>query len=167
MWAPNAPARRMSVTVGEPACSTSKSMPARSAALASWIARTSFCVIVSCVSPAAYSTYENVRPSETMRSVRVAISPEIVPSVSIRPARNISATTSMMPEPHTPVTPDDLTASSKPGSSDHRSDPITLNDGSSDSRSIRTRSMAPAVARCPQLICAPSNAGPVGLDAAY
>jgi hypothetical protein len=27
---------------------------------------------------------------------------------------------------------------------------------------MRTRSIAPAVARCPQLICAPSNAGPVG-----
>ena len=46
MWAPNAPARRMSVISGDPACSTSSSMPARSAALASWIALTSFCVIV-------------------------------------------------------------------------------------------------------------------------
>ena len=31
---------------------------------------------------------------------------------------------------------------------------------------MRTRSIAPGAARWPQLICAPSNAGPVGLDAA-
>ena len=37
---------------------------------------------------------------------------------------------------------------------------------SSVAGSMRTRSIAPAVARWPQLICAPSNAGPVGLDAA-
>ena len=31
---------------------------------------------------------------------------------------------------------------------------------------MRTRSIAPGAARCPQEICAPSNAGPVGLEAA-
>ena len=31
---------------------------------------------------------------------------------------------------------------------------------------MRTRSIAPGAARWPQLICAPSNAGPVGDDAA-
>src|SRR3954452_1950081 len=45
MWAPNAPARRMSPTLSTPACIISRSMPARSAALASWMARTSFCVM--------------------------------------------------------------------------------------------------------------------------
>ena len=45
------------------------------------------------------------------------------------------------------------------------SQPITLNRGSSVSRSIRTRSIAPGAARWPQAICAPSNAGPVGLRA--
>ena len=84
----------------------------------------------------------------------------------ITPARNSSATTSMMPEPHTPVTPAGGRCSSNPGSSDQRSMPITLMRGSSVSRSMRTRSIAPAVARCPHEICAPSNAGPVGLDAA-
>ena len=38
--------------------------------------------------------------------------------------------------------------------------------GSSVCSSMRTRSIAPGAARWPQLICAPSNAGPVGLDAA-
>ena len=38
-------------------------------------------------------------------------------------------------------------ASLKPGSSDQRSEPITLNRGSSVSRSMRTRSIAPGAAR--------------------
>ena len=42
------------------------------------------------------------------------------------PARYISAITSMMPEPQMPVTPVAPVASAKPGSSDHRSQPITL-----------------------------------------
>ena len=58
----------------------------------------------------------------------------------------------MIPDPHTPVT--------------RVPPPITPSSGSSVSGSMRTRSIAPAVARCPQLIWAPSNAGPVGLDAA-
>ncbi len=74
--------------------------------------------------------------------------------------------TSMMPEPHTPVTPVRAVAASKPGSSDHRSLPITLTRGSSVAGSMRTRSMAPGAARWPQLICAPSKAGPVGLEQA-
>jgi len=72
----------------------------------------------------------------------------------------------MMPEPQMPVTPVAAVASAKPGSSDHRSQPITLSRGSSVSGSMRTRSMAPGAARCPQPICAPSNAGPVGLEQA-
>ena len=51
MCAPKAPASRTSVTSGCPACSSSSSMPARSAALASWIARTSFCVMARRVDP--------------------------------------------------------------------------------------------------------------------
>ena len=43
---------------------------------------------------------------------------------------------------------------------------MTRKRGSSVSRSMRTRSMAPGAARCPELIWAPSNAGPVGLLAA-
>ena len=51
MCAPNAPARRTdrSRRVGPPACSHSRSMPARSAAFANWIARTSSCVTSICV----------------------------------------------------------------------------------------------------------------------
>ena len=74
--------------------------------------------------------------------------------------------TSTMPEPQMPVTPSRRTTLSKPGSSDQRGDPMTRNRGSSVSRSIRTRSIAPGAARWPPLICAPSNAGPVGLEAA-
>ena len=43
-------------------------MPARSAALANWIARTSFWVMVSRVDPCSYRTYANVRPSATTRA---------------------------------------------------------------------------------------------------
>ena len=43
---------------------------------------------------------------------------------------------------------------------------MTLKRGSSVSGSMRTRSIAPGAARWPQLICAPSNAGPVGLEQA-
>ena len=67
--APNAPAKRMSSTSGLPACSTNKSIPARSAALANWIARISFCVINILTSPCSYNTYENVRSSATTRGV--------------------------------------------------------------------------------------------------
>ena len=68
------------------------------------------------------------------------------------PARYISANASMMPEPHTPVTPICLVASAKPGSSDHLSLPMTRKRGSSVSGSMRTRSMAPGAARWPQEI---------------
>ena len=51
--------------------------------------------------------------------------------------------TSMMPDPQTPVMPMAAIASSKPGSSDQRSEPMTLKRGSSVSRSMRTRSIAP------------------------
>ena len=72
----------------------------------------------------------------------------------------------MMPEPQMPVTPVAAVAAAKPASSDHRSQPITLTRGSRVAGSMRTRSMAPGAARWPQLICAPSNAGPVGLEQA-
>ena len=54
----------------------------------------------------------------------------------------------------------------KPGSSDQASTPMTWKRGSSVSRSMRTRSMAPGAARWPPEIWAPSKAGPVGLEAA-
>ena len=82
------------------------------------------------------------------------------------PERYSSPITSMIPDPHTPEIPVSMTTASKSGSSDQRSLPITLTRGSSVARSMRTRSIAPIVARCPQLTWAPSNAGPVGLDAA-
>ena len=65
-----------------------------------------------------------------------------------------------------PVMPKFTIESVKPGSSDQNSEPITRTRTSNVSGSMRTRSMAPGAARCPQLICAPSNAGPVGLEQA-
>ena len=53
----------------------------------------------------------------------------------------------MMPEPHTPLIVRLSVAAAKPGSSLHRSQPITLKRGASVVRSMRTRSIAPAVAR--------------------
>jgi hypothetical protein len=49
----------------------------------------------------------------------------MTPSSVMMPARYISAMISMMPEPQTPVTPTFFAASSKPGSSDHGSMPMT------------------------------------------
>ncbi len=72
----------------------------------------------------------------------------------------------MIPEPQMPVTPLRAMAALKPGSSDHRSEPMTLNFAASVIGSMRTLSIAPGAARCPQLICAPSKAGPVGLEQA-
>ena len=86
-----------------------------------------------------------------MRWVCSAKAPSTTPSVVMIPARYISAMTSMIPEPQMPVTPVPDIASLNPGSSDHRSLPMHLNLGSSVSRSMRTRSMAPTVARCPLL----------------
>ena len=68
----------------------------------------------------------------------------------------------MMPDPQIPVT----APGSNPGASDHASFPMTRSRGSRVAGSMRTRSIAPGAARWPQLIWAPSNAGPVGLDAA-
>ena len=92
----------------------------------------------------------------------------MTPSALMTPARYSSATTSMIPDPQIPVTPVPAaeTAAENPGSSDQASTPMIRNRGSSVSRSIRTRSIAPGAARCPALIWAPSNAGPVGLLAA-
>ena len=55
----------------------------------------------------------------------------MMPSCVRSPARNISATASMMPEPQMPVTPILPVAAAKPSSSDQRSQPITLKRGSS------------------------------------
>ena len=104
-----------------------------------------------------------MRPTASTRGERAAKAPSITPLAVRMPHKNISAITSMMPEPQTPVTG---VAGSKPGSLDHNSQPITLKRGSSVARSIRTRSMAPGAARWPQEICAPSNAGPVGEEQA-
>ena len=57
-------------------------------------------------------------------------------------------------------------SSLKSGSSDQSCDPMTLKRGFNVMGSILTRSIAPAAARCPQLIWAPSKAGPVGLEQA-
>ena len=102
----------------------------------------SFCVIRSSGSP-GQRTYENVRPSGTILGERAASEPSIVPSVVRIPASSNSATTSTMPDPHTPVT----RVPAKPGSSDQESQPTTLTRGSSVSVSIRTRSIAPGAAR--------------------
>ena len=51
MWLPKAPARPMRSTFVTPRWSISSATPAYSAALASWIARTSFCVIFIGTSP--------------------------------------------------------------------------------------------------------------------
>ena len=69
------------------------------------------------------------------------------PNDAIRPmtpARNSSATTSMIPEPQMPVIPVSPVASANPGSSDHSGLPMTRKRGSSVWGSTRTRSMAPA-----------------------
>ena len=55
--------------------------------------------------------------------------------------------TSMIPEPQMPVIPVSVTAVANAGSPDQASTPMTLNRGSSVSRSMRTRSMAPGAAR--------------------
>ena len=72
----------------------------------------------------------------------------------------------MIPEPQIPVTPEFLIDSSNPFSSDHKEDPITRKRGSFVTGSISIRSIAPGAARCPELICAPSKAGPVGEEQA-
>ena len=46
MWLPNAPARRISSTASTPRWSMSRRAPAYRAAFASWMARTSFWVMV-------------------------------------------------------------------------------------------------------------------------
>ena len=66
-----------------------------------------------------------------MRGVRAVSAPSITPSCEMMPERNISAIASMMPDPQMPVTPSAPVASAKPGSSDQKSEPITLKRGSS------------------------------------
>ena len=117
-------------------------------------------------SPLSCSTYDQVRPSLTIRALSLPGTGPMTPSSSITPDRYISAITSMIPEPQIPLTPTRALLSANSGSSDHCSQPMTRKRGSSVSGSIRTRSIAPGAARCPALICAPSKAGPVGLDAA-
>ncbi len=72
----------------------------------------------------------------------------------------------MIPDPQMPVIPVRRTARENVGWSDQNSEPTTRIRGSSVSRSIRTRSIAPGAARCPLEIWAPSKAGPVGDEAA-
>ena len=62
--------------------------------------------------------------------------------------------------------PETAVALSNPGSSDHKSQPITRKRGSLLAGSISIFSIAPGAARWPELICAPSNAGPVGEEQA-
>ena len=107
-----------------------------------------------------------MRSSASIRLFCAALLPSITPSIVMIPARYISPSTSMIPDPQMPVTPVFSTAASNPSSSDQRSTPITRNFGSSVSLSMRIRSIAPGAARCPDEICAPSKAGPVGDDAA-
>ena len=71
-----------------------------------------------------------------------------------------------MPEPQMPVTPVRRVEAANPVSSDQRLEPMTRKRGSRVTLSMRTRSIAPGAARWPLEICAPSNAGPVGEDAA-
>ncbi len=87
-----------------PRSSISSATPAYSAAFASWIARTSFCVIFIGTSPRAARKRRCGRRRRS-RSLRAASAPSMTPSWLMMPARYISAMTSMMPEPQTPVTP--------------------------------------------------------------
>ena len=159
---PNAPASTTRSTVFIRILSINSLKPACRAALASWIARISFCRIVT----VSVIRYLKVRPSASILSVRLAKLPSMTPSAVISPVRYISPKASIMPEPQIPVIPVSETASSKPSSSDQISDPITENRGSKVSGLIRSRSIAPGAARWPELICAPSKAGPVGDEAA-
>ncbi len=112
---------------------------------------------------------QHVRPgpvSGIRCGVRAAKEPSTTPSALMMPHKYISATASMIPEPQMPVTPNAAMEAANPGSSDHSSEPITLKRASSVAGSMRTRSIAPGAARWPQLICAPSKAGPVGLEQA-
>ena len=88
------------------------------------MARTSFWVMTTRGPPATPScrTYPEVRPSATMRGERAASEPSTTPSSVMTPARNSSATTSMIPEPQMPVMPVSATPASNAGSSDQASD---------------------------------------------
>ena len=76
----------------------------------------------------------------------VCVSEPINPFLSSRPAKRISATASIIPDPQMPVTPTLDTFSLKPTSFDHCSQPITLKLGSLEFGSMRTRSIAPGAA---------------------
>ena len=68
------------------------------------------------------------------------------------PDKYISATASIIPDPQIPVIPIDTVFSLKSGSSDHKSEPITLKRASRVDRLILTLSIAPGAARCPEVI---------------
>ena len=70
----------------------------------------------------------------------------INPLASSSPAKRISATASIIPDPQIPVTPTPDTFSKKSFSLDHCSQPITLKLGSLVIGSMRTRSIAPGAA---------------------
>ena len=110
------------------------------------------------VSSAQASTYSGL-PSLFFRTLFVSRSITNFPVLSMMPALNISATTSIMAEPQIPfalILPSIWVCQSAL--------PITLYFGSFVTGSIFTFSIAPGAALIPNLICAPSNAGPVAHD---
>ena len=58
----------------------------------------------------------------------------------------------MIPDPQIPVIPIFFILSLKSGSSDHKSEPITLKRALRSDGLILTLSIAPGAARCPELI---------------
>ena len=102
--------------------------------------------------------YEFVRPSGTHLSDPVCSEDPISPVSSTNPDNRISAIASIIPDPHIPVIRTPLQVSSD----NQSSCPIILKNGVLVIGSIFTLSIAPGAARCPQVICAPSKAGPVG-----
>ena len=134
-------------------------MPACSAAFASWIARTSFCVIASSARRRRGRRRtcgrrrrrgQRRREGAVDRAVGGDDPGEVHlgdhlddPGSADAGARRVSARSRV-------VGP--------------QVGPITGSAARAWRGSMRTRSIAPGAARWPQLICAPSNAGPVGLE---
>src|SRR5680860_211794 len=124
--------------------------PAYRAPLANWTERTSLMVMVTSrpmeVSFAQPTT--NSAPSSPFRTRSVSCSLTNLPVLSMMPALEISATPSMMPDPHMPLVP--MVSGSI--SSDHSSLPMTLYRGSLLSVLMQIRSIAPDDDRMPKLI---------------
>ena len=100
-----------------------------------------------------------VRPLYWTRGERAAAASLNRPSAVSTPARKSSAMASMMPLPQIPV----AAGASSPGAI-QSGWPMIFQRGSNVAGSMRTRSIAPGAARWPCVICAPSKAGPVGLE---